>query len=397
MSWDVDTQEWFPGFRDAYRREFGFELLRADAEGRLLGPAPPATACRCGGRSAARRREAAAQTLCWGETVINLCCDDGYALWTVPLTCNNRTTGMLVVQGVDLEAGGRALAARVQRAAETLLQWAERDNRVNSAALQLGRQRAAQEAARFRALEQAKHFAADDLRSLYLREEPELLSAIKHGRRTDARAILNRILVSIYSLAGPRMDLLKSCVLELIVMMSRAAVEAGADPATLLGVNFCSLAELAGIADEEDLARWVRHMLETLIEAIRANDRYPHSLLLARALSYMRDNLGRNLRRDEVARHAGVSPGHFSEVMTERMGRSFSDMLAQMRVERAKDLLRQTRLSLSAIALECGFCDQSHLTKVFRRLTGQPPGAFRRQLPRALNPPPVPENPSTVQ
>jgi len=146
-------------------------------------------------------------------------------------------------------------------------------------------------------------------------------------------------------------------------------------------VNYRSLAELADIDDEEDLARWVRHMLESLIEAIRANDRYPHSLLLAKALAFMRDNLGRNLRRDEVARYAGVSPGHFSEVMTERMGRSFSDMLAQMRVERAKDLLRQTHLSLSAIAVECGFYDQSHLTKAFRKLAGQPPGAFRRQQP----------------
>lgn len=371
--------DWFDSFRRAYRQACGYALAYAGADGRILvGTAAP-TDCTCRSLSDRARIEAAEQTLLWGETTINLCCEDGYAMWAVPVMNNNAVSGCLVVQGVELETGEETAPSRIQKAADTLLEWAIRDNRITASAVHLARQRADAEKARFYALEQSKNFASDDIRSLYLREEPGLFAAIKQGDKAEARGILNRILVSIYSLGGHRMDLLKSCVLELIVMMSRAAVEAGADPSALLGANYRSLTELAAIEDEEDLSGWVRRMLESLIEAIRENDSYPPSLLLAKATAFMREHLGENLRRDEVARFAGVSPGHLTTVMTERMGRSFSDLLGQMRVDRAKDLLRVTDLSLSAIAVECGFYDQSHLNKAFRKATNQSPGEYRKR------------------
>jgi AraC-like DNA-binding protein/ligand-binding sensor protein len=378
MPENMSIPDWFDRFREAYRKQFGFSLVYTDHNGSPLTEAVEPTECSCRSSSDKRRLEAAEQTLYWGETIINLCCDDGYAMWAVPVMLNDALSGCLVVQGVELENREDVYPGTIQKAADSLLEWAVRENFISSARVELSRQRAETEKARFYALEQSKHFACDDLRSLYLREEPELLMAIKQGNKKEARGILNRILVSIYSLGEQRMDLLKSCVLELIVMMSRAAVEAGADPSTLLGTNYRLLSELAGIEDEEDLAQWVRRMLESLIEAIRTHDTYPHSLLLSKALAYMRDNLGDNLRRDEVARHAGVSPGHLAAVMTERMGRSFTEMLLQMRVDRARDLLRTTDLSLSSIALECGFYDQSHLNKIFRKVIGKSPGAYRR-------------------
>lgn len=331
-----------------------------------------------------RRKNAGEQTLYWGETIINLCCDDGYAMWAVPVMDNNRIISHMVVQGIDLEAGGKPHSARIQRAAETLLEWAVRDNLISAAVIRMARERALEQKDRFYALEQTKHCATFDLRSLYLREEPNLLAAIKNGEPGEARAILNRILINIYSLGSQRMDLLKSCVLELIVMMSRAAVEAGADPSAILGNNYRSLVELAVIDDEEDLARWVRHMLNLLIEAIQNNHTYSHSLLLSKALAYMRDRLGENLRRDEVARFAGVSPGHLATLMSEHMGKSFTDLLAQMRLDRARDLLRSSDLNLGSIALECGFYDQSHLNKAFRKYLGQSPGQFRNREGRMV-------------
>jgi YesN/AraC family two-component response regulator len=374
-----DIPDWWKSFRGEYHRLFQFELLLTDQAGEVLAGELLPTDCECKGISSERRKDAGEQTLYWGETIINLCCDNGYAMWAVPIMENNRIRGNLVVQGIELESEEKGLSERIQRAADMLLQWAVRDNLIPDAVVQLSRQRARQEKDRFYALEQSKNFATDDLRSLYLREEPGLLSAIKSGERGEARACLNRILVSIYSLSGKRMDLLKSCVLELVVMMSRAAVEAGANPSALLGANYRSLAELSQIEDDEDMAVWVRHMLDSLIEAIQNNNDYPHSLLLSKALAHMQDNLGENLRRDDVAKFAGISPGHLSQVMTERMGRSFTDLLTQMRVNRVKDLLRQTDLSLSSIAMECGFYDQSHLNKIFRKTVGTPPGEFRKQ------------------
>jgi AraC family transcriptional regulator len=54
--------------------------------------------------------------------------------------------------------------------------------------------------------------------------------------------------------------------------------------------------------------------------------------------------------------------------------------LLARRVEVAKERLRDDRLSLLDVALACGFADQSHLTRVFTRVVGVSPGAWRRAL-----------------
>ncbi|MCC5836015.1 MAG: helix-turn-helix transcriptional regulator [Opitutales bacterium] len=292
---------------------------------------------------------------------------------------NNHLVGSLLVQGIDLETDKPGFHQRVQRAADDLLRLALKYNLVCQAELTLAQQRNKSEEQRFLAIESSKQTPLnDELRSIYLMEEPELLSAIKGGHVLQARAILNRILTAIYGLSNGRMELLKSCLLELVVMMHRAAVEAGAVPTNVLGQHYRSLADLALIDDEEDLSTWIRNMLDHLIEHIRIASDFPHSLLLHRATRHMQARLHGHLSREEVARVAGVSPSHFSKLMKEKMGKSFSQLLTQMRVSRVKQLLAETDKTLSEIALECGFCDQSHMNKVFRAATSTPPGDFRK-------------------
>jgi transcriptional regulator GlxA family with amidase domain len=94
----------------------------------------------------------------------------------------------------------------------------------------------------------------------------------------------------------------------------------------------------------------------------------------------MRHNLDKKINRDEVARLAGMSPGHFSRMIKETTGKTFSDILTGYRVDRATDLLAHTDKSLVQIALECGFMDQSYFSRVFRKIHGRTPGEYRRRL-----------------
>jgi len=217
----------------------------------------------------------------------------------------------------------------------------------------------------------------DRIRELYLYREPELLAAIRCGDRRGARKIINHILVHIYSAGEERSELLKGLLLELVVMMARAAVEAGAAQTEILGLHFQHLSELAGIEDEEELAVWLKRAFERIflvIEQQEAGDSPPR---IARALAFMRDGLGRELTREEVARHAGLSPGHFSHLIKTTTGRSFSELMRVFRVEAACSLLRRGDRTLADIADACGFCDQSYFTHVFRDLKGMTPRQYR--------------------
>jgi AraC-like DNA-binding protein len=91
----------------------------------------------------------------------------------------------------------------------------------------------------------------------------------------------------------------------------------------------------------------------------------------------MRTNLHRDISRDETARPAGISPSHFSRLLKERTGRSFTELLRQCRVDLACDLLRNTEQTLTEITDNCGFCDQSYFTRVFQEVKGATRKQFR--------------------
>jgi AraC-like DNA-binding protein len=269
--------------------------------------------------------------------------------------------------------------AQIDAAMSALLDAAIRQNLTNSALLSLRRTEARREREKAEAIHAVKDDALNSVHAAYLREEPALIAAVRGEDRGQARAIINRILTGVYFHGRNRPELLKSFVLELVVMMSRAAVEAGGDPAELLGFHYQALAELSSIRDEERLSHWLTSMLERLMNALRDHRQDPRAARLDRALRHMRSRLPEPLTRDGVARIAGLAPSYFSHLMIRTMGDSFTTLLTRMRVDHARHLLAHTDLPLSQIAQECGFADQSYFSKVFRRTTRATPRAYRRE------------------
>jgi AraC-like DNA-binding protein len=226
----------------------------------------------------------------------------------------------------------------------------------------------------------------DRIREFYLYQEPWLLAAIRLGDRREAVRIINHLLVHIYSVGEERNELLKGLLLELVVMMSRAAVEAGASQTELLGLRFAHLVELAEIDDDEDLAAWLRGALERIFTAMERQQRAAVPVLVTAVLAYLRQHLENEITREELARHVGVSAGLLSQLLKERTGRSFVELLREVRVQAACELLVTTERPLAEVAVACGFCDQSYLTHVFRDLRGVTPKQYRDRIrPGATN------------
>ena len=100
---------------------------------------------------------------------------------------------------------------------------------------------------------------------------------------------------------------------------------------------------------------------------------------LARVVDYMQANLARDLSVLDLAALTGMSESHFSRSFKRLAGVSPYRYLVRLRVERAKVLLAGRSVSISAVALDCGFANQTHLTKVFRRVVGVTPGVYQRR------------------
>ncbi len=98
---------------------------------------------------------------------------------------------------------------------------------------------------------------------------------------------------------------------------------------------------------------------------------------LNRAIDYMEENLDKPLALVDVARAVGLSGTHFARRFKQSTGNAPHQYLMRCRVERARRLLVETDNAIAQIAFACGFAHQEHLTRVFRRLSGETPARFR--------------------
>ena len=99
---------------------------------------------------------------------------------------------------------------------------------------------------------------------------------------------------------------------------------------------------------------------------------------LRRAKEILNANIVGYISIAHLAAECGLSTCHFARSFRHSTGISPHRWLMHRRVERATELLKQSRLSIIDIALSCGFADQSHLTRVFTSVHGSAPGRWRR-------------------
>jgi AraC family transcriptional regulator len=101
------------------------------------------------------------------------------------------------------------------------------------------------------------------------------------------------------------------------------------------------------------------------------------------ALEYIERNLGSKLTIREMADCVALSMSHFARAFKRRLGCTPMAYVAMRRVERAKLMMISTRERLATIALACGFADQPHFSKQFRRAVGVSPALWRRASARS--------------
>jgi AraC-like DNA-binding protein len=96
-----------------------------------------------------------------------------------------------------------------------------------------------------------------------------------------------------------------------------------------------------------------------------------------RICEYINSNLDQNIGLEALAEMAGLSTHHFARAFKQTVGMPPHGYVLQRRIEHARQMLRNTDLPMSEIALSAGFADQSHLARHFRRITGMSPSVVR--------------------
>jgi two-component system response regulator YesN len=106
-----------------------------------------------------------------------------------------------------------------------------------------------------------------------------------------------------------------------------------------------------------------------------------HDRGTGRACDFIRERLAEPLTLDRVARAAGYAPDYFSRLFKRHEGMGFARYLQQARIERAKQLMYETKLTLEQVQKLCGFRTRAHFHRAFKAGAGRTPMQYREVGP----------------
>lgn len=201
---------------------------------------------------------------------------------------------------------------------------------------------------------------------------------VRCGDRKQAKKALRELLDEIVK-SKASMETVKACVLELLIVLSRSAVEGGANLDQLTLLNIKGINGLNGCHSKEQIEQWMLDSLDSFMDNMLKNRSSINLRVVNKACDYIIENCHRNISLEEVAQTVHLSHFYFSRLFKQEKGCNFVDFITKIRVDRAKVMLQDPDYTVVQIASEIGYQDASYFCRVFRHVMGMTPKQYRSE------------------
>lgn len=232
-----------------------------------------------------------------------------------------------------------------------------------------------------------KMFACKDDEELAypIEKEALLLEKIESGDKASSQRILNEILGYIFFSSSGSIEVMRARVIELVVLLSRAAIRGGADVQQIFGLNFTYLSKINSFRNIDEIAYWLSGIMTRFTDQVFNLTNVKHADVIYRAVDFIKKNYMNRISLEETAACVYLSPAYFSRIFKEEMGCNFNAYVNSVRVDSAKKLLLNDKVALVDVSTLAGFEGQSYFSKVFKKVAGVTPGRFREARGRIGN------------
>ncbi len=131
-----------------------------------------------------------------------------------------------------------------------------------------------------------------------------------------------------------------------------------------------------------DLEEALAHMVENLggVKEVEEEPKNAQNFIIKRAMEYIEEHYAEKLTLPDVADQVYVSQWHLSKLISKYTGKSFSDLLAGVRIAKAKELLRDPALKIWEISEAVGFADVTHFSRTFKKFENMSANEYRNTV-----------------
>lgn len=213
--------------------------------------------------------------------------------------------------------------------------------------------------------------------------ESEMMEAVSKGLIHKADQLFSGISSFFFEqrVADPLRNA-KNYTIIMNTLLRKAAQNGKVHPVYLDSVSSAYAERIEQLSGLEQVQPLMTDMFRNYCRLVRKHSTQNHTPLVQQALVYIDANLTGDLSLRTLAQQLNVSSSYLSTIFKKETGQTLTDLVANRRVDKAKELLRTTRLQIQSVAQHSGIVDVHYFSKIFKKVTGQAPKEYRDALKR---------------
>ncbi len=129
----------------------------------------------------------------------------------------------------------------------------------------------------------------------------------------------------------------------------------------------------------DDIEKWLQNRFNEMLDWMKQLRNKQKHVSVQTACEYIEQNFSKEISLEEVASNVKMNPSYFSILFKEEMGITYIKYVTKIRIERAKQMLKEGR-NISEVSEEVGYFNHRYFSELFKKTTGLTPGQFKKQL-----------------
>ncbi|HEX2945025.1 MAG TPA: response regulator [Clostridia bacterium] len=224
-------------------------------------------------------------------------------------------------------------------------------------------------------------FKYDD-NSMLEKLQKALIEGIKSGNEQSVRDRLKDIYIYVKTIDPSRKEFIKNFYWNLISSINniRTSLMSGDSDKKL---EYSELGGLYGLIEKctnsDELNTLLDESARSVTSKVNSYNNKSIKLILRKAVEYLQNHYNEQITLNEVAEHTFVSTYYISRMFKKEMGKNFVDYLNEIRIEKAKEMLRDVRYKTYEVAEQVGIPDAHYFSKLFKKYVGVTPTEFREK------------------
>lgn len=207
--------------------------------------------------------------------------------------------------------------------------------------------------------------------------EREIFEHTEKGNIEEQRSAVNRYFDWMVENYGDCESDIKLKVLEFVLRAEKIGYE-GSTRIYRFKSRQDYLPDIMGMkGDMERMRTWFLDKMDAAVRNVADNKATRSNGVVAKAKAYINANFHKEISLDDVSREVDISPYYFSKIFKEETGKNFIEYVTEIRMEKAKELLQSSSLSMKEICGEVGYADPNYFSRTFKKNVGLTPTEYK--------------------